>query len=436
MKIGLLAVQIAFCTIMGSSMAQAANLYVRNNGGSDANAGNSWSAALATIQAALDAAINGNGDIIHVAAGTYVEHVTIGKNSVTLLGSYPAEGGDANSRDRDTHPSIVDGSNTGIAIDIAAASNVTIDGFVVQNGNNTNCQASGIGGGVSIHYVNPNPPVTLNNNLIQGNTACWGGGVGVLDSAVTLTGNLIRNNTSSRSGGGVSLGSGTTAILERNTLTGNTSNEAGGGLAAGNVSLLTLRRNIIQENQFHNGGGIALQYCLGLLDAADNSIISNQAAYDGGGIYYFTCLGGRMVRNKIQHNTAGNWGGGICIFSSRPEALINNLITDNTANRNGGGVSLYDGSTALMVNNTLARNHAGSEGGGLLVWNNNNSIDVTNSIFWENSEGLGSNQIKNYGTANITYSDVQDGWPGTGNINDPPSSCRRTTTTLLPYRPP
>lgn len=67
-------------------------------------------------------------------------------------------------------------------------------------------------------------------------------------------------------------------------------------------------------------------------------------------------------------------------------------------------------------------------GGGIDV--NNAQLNVYNSILWENSSG----EIHNDGgNVSVTYTDVQGGWPGDGNIDDYPMFCDPCGLTVEPF---
>ena len=70
-----------------------------------------------------------------------------------------------------------------------------------------------------------------------------------------------------------------------------------------------------------------------------------------------------------------------------------------------------------LYNNTFYGN-SGEFFGGAIHFDTNSSGIITNSIFWENEgpEGI-------TGAATITYSDIQGGWEGTGNIDADPLFC-------------
>ena len=80
-----------------------------------------------------------------------------------------------------------------------------------------------------------------------------------------------------------------------------------------------------------------------------------------------------------------------------------------------GGISIRDYSSATITNCTFSGNSAGQWGGGIYI--GDSSATITNCIMWEN---VASSGAEIYGGATVSYSDIQDGWPGTGNINSDP----------------
>ena len=89
-----------------------------------------------TIQQAINAAIP--ADTVYVRAGTYYEHVTIGK-SLTLQGE-----------DRET--TIIDGGATGKVVTAVSTSNVTVSGFTVRNGGSSS-QGYDKDAGIALRYT-------------------------------------------------------------------------------------------------------------------------------------------------------------------------------------------------------------------------------------------------------------------------------------------
>jgi len=125
----------------------------------------------------------------------------------------------------------------------------------------------------------------------------------------------------------------------------------------------------------------------------------------------------------IQHGLAAS-GGGIYCSNSNP-TISNNIIVMNSAFE-GGGVSC-NGANPTITNNTITGNSADSLGGGIFCGNGSNPV-ITNTIMWNDSAGAGS-EIFTDGTSlpNITYSNVQGGWSGNGNINCQPFFCSPDT---------
>jgi hypothetical protein len=143
------------------------------------------------------------------------------------------------------------------------------------------------------------------------------------------------------------------------------------------------------------------------------TILNGQNDYGGG--FYFVWGSSPTIKNcKIIDNNATLRGGGIDCFSGASPTFINCLIAGNTAGRSGG-VECITNSQATFINCTIAHNYATS-GGGVAVFNNS-QVTCQNCIIWGNSP----QQIYvDSGAVYVTYSDVQGGWAGTGNIDADP----------------
>ena len=121
---------------------------------------------------------------------------------------------------------------------------------------------------------------------------------------------------------------------------------------------------------------------------ANCSFMGNQAYNDGGA-----------------SETAA--GGGMCNWSSSP-TLINCVISGNCAQM-GGGIWCTRESYPVLINCTVASNIHG----GIVV---DSGITLANCILWGNTNCI--TQIEAVGSSpNVTYSCIQGGWPGVGNIS-------------------
>ncbi len=125
---------------------------------------------------------------------------------------------------------------------------------------------------------------------------------------------------------------------------------------------------------------------------------------------------------NLRGNRANQYGGGIYVTGgASTTTLTNSNVTGNSADgqnySRGGG--LYDnGGIVLIYNCTVSGNYATStttSGNGFYASGTDDV--VRNSIFWGNTGGT-AEQIT--GSPTVTYTDVQGGFAGTGNINSDP----------------
>jgi hypothetical protein len=363
-----------------------------------------------TISAALAAAHT--NDTIRVAAGTYVEFVTITR-TVTLQGGWNAS---FTLRNPVAFPSVIRPPDSSFSVvniqglfsDTAAVA-PTLDGFTITGGGGGNH-----GGGLRVTNSN----AVVSNNIITGNVGyLLGGGVWVQNGAPLLSQNQIVNNRVAPggvpNGGGVMLES-TRATLSNNLIAGNVVSASagyGGGVAVQGGGPVTLNSNTILGNaaaiitsttpQFDvgYGGGVYVQNAPVTLSS--NVIQSNTAnavlaagfggAYGyGGGVAIVNTAAFTLTGNTIMSNTAGYKynvylsGGGVEVESS-VGSLTGNLIAYNHANGNalfgnGGGLAAFTSTVSLqggqILSNTTARNCEGY-GGGVYLSNSALTLDAT-----------------------------------------------------------
>jgi hypothetical protein len=114
------------------------------------------------------------------------------------------------------------------------------------------------------------------------------------------------------------------------------------------------------------------------------------------------------IRNCIIKNNSGvQWGAGIDIRGSNAHpVIVNTIFSGNQTTTGGSAVSIYQ-SWATFINCTFFGNN-----GYFSVVRATSTTSITNCIFWNNDSGtIGGN---------VTYSDVEGGYTGTGNMDIDP----------------
>ncbi len=211
---------------------------------------------------------------------------------------------------------------------------------------------------------------------------------------------------SASTGGGMKL-QGSSPTVSNCTFSGNAA-DLGGGMynlfSSPTVTKCAFRLN--QAGSF--GGGM---YASGSCATVSNCAFSGNTATLGGGLANFLDCNLVVSNCTFNGNLASDAGGGVFSAASNPQ-VTNCMFSGNTATSGGGGIWL-DGSGSV-TNCTFGGNIAPS-GGGIRIASYS-SPAVTSCIVWNNNP----NEIVSAGTPFITFSDVQDGWPGVGNIDADP----------------
>jgi hypothetical protein len=324
-----------------------------------------------TIQEGINSATH--GDILLVADGTYTG---AGNKNIDFQGkliTVKSENGPEST--------IIDceGSGRGFYFWNGELNGSILEGFTIKNGNTDK--------GAGIYCINNSAP-TIKNNIITGNRAT-GAGDGI-------------------SGGGIYC-QGDNIVIEKNIITGNTASASAGG----------------DKNSSSRGGGIR---CKGNNIIIENNIITDNTASASAGKYGLALVGGGgihcegdnyVIKNNLitgniaiassNDGPADSVGGGI--YCNETSLIINNVIANNQVEGKGlrgGGVCVVDDCT--FVNNTIVNNRGSG------IYCERDTITITNTILWINVPS----QITYSGLTNVTYSCIQGGYTGEGNINQNP----------------
>ncbi len=347
--------------------------YVNASVGSDSNPGDTPASPFRSVTRATLAA--GAGDTVHVAAGLYGTATTGEVFPIHMIDGVlqGAGSGSVTLLGNGLVPVI---EATGIG------STAKIDGFTITGGS-PGLDLSG-------------STLTISNNVISGNTGdLAGGGIHSLSGNVHIVNNVIRENTATY-GGGIVIEGADSSRIESNTIENNVVTQGGGGIDVYLNARPTISHNIIRNNSARMGGGIMSES--GSLPRVTETVIQGNSA----------------------DPTGGGKGGAIACFSASV-VLENCLITGN--NSSDYAISGINSAATRIVNCTIADNSSAGIGRFNTAWSF--SVEVKNSILRNAGAEIDSGTV-----ATISYSDVEGGYTGAGNIDadprfvDPPADYR------------
>lgn len=192
------------------------------------------------------------------------------------------------------------------------------------------------------------------------------------------------------------------------------------GIYANNNSLLNMEKVTISNNKgYVYSRGMVISNSEFTIDSL--RCVGNGPADDGiGGIGIIESTG--SIKNSVVANNFcgghGEGGGGFFIKNSNLD-LKYVLISDNTAFEMNGSAIYSDGADISLKNVTLVNNSENLVNSGSIYNIGNSNINIVNSILWNNSP---RNFYDTLGVT-ITYSNVEGGFLGEGNINTDPLFC-------------
>ncbi|MHC4798579.1 MAG: M12 family metallo-peptidase [Planctomycetota bacterium] len=336
--------------------------------------------------------------------------------------------GDLNGNDQPGFINYDENSYTVLYLDGTAA-NVVIDGFFIRNGNSNGSSSKEIcGGGI---YSSSETP-RIRNCVFENNRADYAGGLYYYNSSP---------------GGAV----------ENCRFQGNLATALGGAIRVAMAAPAVRDCEIIDNTSEGSGGGIYTYSSPGPIDIERCRFENNYAQYGGAirsyneTVNYSDCV---FINNKTDINSSFPYSGGVIYVESVSLTVVNCRFETNQA-RYGGACYIresasYGESDADFTNCTFVANLADLYGGS--IYSRNSSVDINLCTFTENTCNLGSGYvIYNYDTAiatitnsilwfnkniflnirdgatptDVTYSNVEGGRSGTGNINIDPQFVSR-----------
>ncbi len=450
---------------------------VTPSGATSGACGSNWGTPCG-LQYALDA-VAVVGDELWVAAGVYTPTTTATdqtayirlKPEVDVYGGFAGGETARSQRDPQTHVTIFSGdidrndSQTPIVTDANTVTGNTTNSYHVVAGTPTGATLDGVtitGGygyygcpyGWNSQYgagLYTRGAMTINDVVFSGNRNFYGGGLRTT-APLTITNSIFTGNVADSTGGGLSNGGLDTTLINV-TFSNNRAIYDGGGAAnnttySGEPSGSLILANVKFTDNWAgtNAGGL---YVSGSASLADVTFTHNRGGNLGGGMTVAGALPVTLNRVTFTNNYGptgggglGVWGGNVTlnnvVFSGNSAAgsggaigrgieggrweLNNVLITGNSANSSGGGIET--GSPMTLTNVTVADNSITSltgYGGGIASFS---TVVVRNSIVWGNTASSAPNICpEGYGgcgSTAVSYTDVQGGWAGTGNIDAVP----------------
>lgn len=299
-----------------------------------------------------------------------------------------------------------------------------------------------------------------------------GGGLQIHSGSPVVSNCLFFNNTSASDGGGAWVGSdsdptctgASTARFINCVFDGNHA-ALGGGIfttlgAEPTIASCTFVHNVAQDGAglYTKGSDASVSNCL---------FVENNANSQGGGAYNNTNGTPMFTDCTFRGNTAGLYGGGMrnldsnplltgCIFSKNSSATNGGALHNrrssptfdrcaffgNNALSDGGALFNIEGSS-LAIRDSLFAGNVAQQGGGAMSNNDVSHPRLHNCTFYGNVAMPGFGAIENdsqstalltnsivrnhaggafggLGATTATYSNIQSGWAGVGNIDAAP----------------
>lgn len=294
--------------------------------------------------------------------------------------------------------------------------------------NNSVLNNNGRNGGAMHNEFSSAPIIT--NCTFSNNIASTGSGGAISSefSSTPIINNCTFNNNRAVAGAAIYVnGAGPALNISNTTFKSNTASSSGGALYIGSSTSPTIYNCVFSYNTSLNGGAMFVASSSPAITNCNfNNNTANASSSYGGALYNSSCPSSLTISNCVFSYNAvsgsNTFGAGMYNLSSSP-TIRNCIFSNNTATYTGAGAfgaAMCNSASSPSISNcTFTKNSAtGTFGFGSGIYNySSSSPTVVNSILYGDAGGEIYNSS---GAATVTYSDVQGGYTGTGNINTNP----------------
>ena len=430
-----------FFTLLSSFSGAQSIVYVAEYGSGN-QSGDSWSNVLPATQLPGRLASASAGTQFWLIKGIYKPTATTDRTisftmgpGVHLYGGFAGTETDLTQRSPQQNETILSGDiglqndqndNSQILLYLPDLSiPIRIDGLTIRDSNQNSFNNRGGGGGIQVNVSMGVHSLYVTNCRFFNNqaTSSFSGGGAIVSFAhngahcnTTLQNCYFIDNSAGYGGAFLPYSNGGThtSLIEDCRFERNRAQAFGGAISSqyfSNANLLTIRRS-----QFINNGSITFPINGGALDITQSQYTIEACLFTG-------------------NSTSGGKGGAIYVAASQP-IFKNCVFATNSAVQGGAIYSTSQPGVARLsfTNCHFIRNAASTAGGAFYgaVTNgggppmNRNEFYLTNCLVWDNTapdqpmfksqlyEGANTSQLT------ATYSDIQAGFTGTGNLNQDP----------------
>jgi hypothetical protein len=441
-----------------------ARMYV-DQGAVAAGSGWSWDGARRELRSAMrDASVPcSNVKELWVAEGVYLPDQMSGERGrrfeaggncgLTVYGGFAGGEVSVLERDVDVHPVVLSGEiggagpedNTHHVLAVGPTQGIEFDGLTIADGYADGAFGFSGGGGLFVdeganvtltdvdfvnHFglfnggavlISDGAIATFESCLFEGNRSdLFGGAIECFDSILSLSDCVIRENTG-LAGGGVSIRFNTAgAVIAGCTIVDNEGTDGGGGVWLDSFGSVSVIGGSISGNDSSGSGAGAVAWRGGTLGLHGVTMDGNVGGGFGGAIDIWNGTQVLMT-DCVVTNNVGDLGGGLALTTG-PDGessaqLVQCLIARNEA-RFGGAIRPAGAGTVVTSTNCTFGGNEASDFGGTLLIENSAEVFLTNTIVSDLGGASVASAVELFGgVLTGTYSFVQGGLVGAGNIN-------------------